>query len=101
VSLAVDTARVGTSAYDDQRAELDARMRVAGHGRRSQARATRASGHLNARERIEQLLDAGSFNETVTAVSAVPADREVRRPTPRSLAPAASKVGAWPWCRTT
>jgi len=36
----------------------------------------RASGQLNARERIDQLLDAGSFSETgQLAVSVLPADR--------------------------
>jgi acetyl-CoA carboxylase carboxyltransferase component len=78
LSPAADTVRAGPSAYDEQRAELDARMRIAlAMGGEAKLAQRRAAGHLNARERIEQLLDAGSFSETgLLAVSAVPSDRD-------------------------
>ncbi len=72
------SAPVSPATYDEQRAELDARMRIAlAMGGEAKLAQRRATGHLNARERIEQLLDAGSFSETgLLAVSSVPADRE-------------------------
>jgi acetyl-CoA carboxylase carboxyltransferase component len=68
---------LGSSPYDEQRAHLDARVGVAlGMGGEAKLAQRRASGHLNARERIEGLLDPGSFSETgLLAVSIVPADR--------------------------
>lgn len=73
-----DVTLAGLSAYDEQRADLDARVRSAlAMGGEAKLAQRRASGHLNARERIEQLLDAGSFSETgLLAVSVVLADRE-------------------------
>ena len=77
-SPAVDTLRASPSAYDEQRAELTARMHIAlAMGGEAKLAQRRATGHLNARERIEQLLDSGSFSETgLLAVSAVPIDRD-------------------------
>jgi acetyl-CoA carboxylase carboxyltransferase component len=77
-SPGTDAKPAGVSAYEEQRAELDARARVAlAMGGEAKLRQRRAGGHLNARERIEQLLDADSFSETgMLAVSAVPGDRE-------------------------
>src|SRR5688500_13482862 len=68
----------GLLDHAEQRAELDARVAVAlAMGGAKKLEQRRASGHLNARERIDQLLDAGSFTEAgLLAVSVVPADRE-------------------------
>ncbi|MGO4326191.1 acyl-CoA carboxylase subunit beta [Cupriavidus sp. 2TAF22] len=71
-----DTA-AGPGSYEAQRARLDARIREAlAMGGEAKLARRRASGHLNARERIAQLLDDGSFSETgMLAVSVLPADR--------------------------
>ncbi|MGA0796652.1 MAG: carboxyl transferase domain-containing protein, partial [Quisquiliibacterium sp.] len=71
-------APAGSSTYEEQRAQLDARVSVAlAMGGEAKLAQRRASGHLNARERIERLLDTGSFRETgQLAVSVVPADRD-------------------------
>ncbi|SFN51498.1 Acetyl-CoA carboxylase, carboxyltransferase component [Variovorax sp. OV329] len=65
------------ATYEAQRAALDARTATAlAMGGQDKLAQRRDSGHLNARERIAQLLDPGSFNETgMLAVSVVPADR--------------------------
>jgi acetyl-CoA carboxylase carboxyltransferase component len=78
LSQVADTVRAGQSTYEAQRTELDARVRTAlAMGGEAKLAQRRASGDLNARERIDQLLDAGSFSETgLLAVSVVPADRE-------------------------
>ncbi|MDM0047953.1 acyl-CoA carboxylase subunit beta [Variovorax sp. J22R115] len=75
---AVNAAAPGASSHGEQRAELDGRIRTAlAMGGADKLAQRRASGHLNARERIDQLLDAGSFSETgMLAVSVLPADRE-------------------------
>src|SRR5450631_4297287 len=77
-SPAANVKAAGLSTYEEQRGQLDARVSVAlAMGGEAKLQKRRASGHLNARERIEQLLDAGSFSETgMLALSAVPADRE-------------------------
>lgn len=64
--------------YEEQRAQLDARVRVAlAMGGAAKLARRRAEGHLNARERIEQLLDGGTFSETgMLAVSVLPSDRD-------------------------
>ena len=71
-------AASGPTSYEEQRAQLDARVRVAlAMGGETKLEQRRAGGHLNARERVEQLLDPGSFSETgMLAVSTLPADRE-------------------------
>jgi len=71
------TAPAGLS-YEEQGAQLEARVGIAlAMGGEAKLAQRRASGHLNARERIEQLLDAGSFGEAgMLTVSVVPADRE-------------------------
>ena len=81
MSTAMTATTAATSSaptHQEQRAELDARVAVAlamGGGAKLAQR--RASGHLNARERIDRLLDAGSFSETgQLAVSVVVADRD-------------------------
>jgi len=77
-TIAAGAGPAGTSSYEEQRAQLDARVGVAlGMGGEAKLAQRRASGHMNARERIDQLLDAGSFSETgQLAVSVVPADRD-------------------------
>jgi hypothetical protein len=93
------TAPAGLS-YEEQGAQLEARVGIAlAMGGEDKLAQRRASGDLNARERIEQLLDAGSFSEA-GMLACLPIAKP-RRPTPRSPAPVASKGGAWPWCRTT
>lgn len=74
---AVNAAGASGSGFEEQRAELDARAREAiAMGGEARLAKRRASGHLNARERVAHLLDAGSFNETgMLAVSAVAGDR--------------------------
>ncbi|MEJ8859664.1 carboxyl transferase domain-containing protein [Variovorax robiniae] len=64
--------------YEEQCAELDTRTRTAlAMGGEAKLAKRHASGHLNARERIKQLLDDGSFNESgMLAVSVVPSDRD-------------------------
>ncbi|MDM0019130.1 acyl-CoA carboxylase subunit beta [Variovorax saccharolyticus] len=76
-SPAVNAAAPAASSFEAQRAELDDRVREAlAMGGEAKLAKRRAGGHLNARERVERLLDAGSFNESgMLAVSAVPADR--------------------------
>jgi acetyl-CoA carboxylase carboxyltransferase component len=78
VQPAADVAAAGVASHQERRALLDARIGVAlGMGGEAKLAQRRASGHLNARERIAQLLDAGSFNETgLLAVSVLPADRD-------------------------
>lgn len=65
------------ATYQDQCAELEQRVQTAlAMGGAAKLAQRHASGHLNARERIAQLLDGGQFNETgMLAVSVVPADR--------------------------
>jgi methylmalonyl-CoA decarboxylase subunit alpha len=74
----MSTTTSGTLSHGEQRAELDARIAVArAMGGEAKLAKRRASGHLNARERIVQLLDDGSFSETgQLAVSVVVADRD-------------------------
>lgn len=72
------TTTLATNTYDEQLAELDTRMQKAlAMGGETKLAQRRESGHLNARERIAQLLDADSFNETgMLTVSVLPADRD-------------------------
>jgi acetyl-CoA carboxylase carboxyltransferase component len=74
----MNTATSATMNHGEQRAELEARAAVAlAMGGAAKLAQRRASGHLNARERIAKLLDEGSFSETgQLAVSVVVADRE-------------------------
>lgn len=78
VGSAVNAAAFGVSSYEEQSAELAQRtLAVLAMGGADKLAQRRASGNLNARERIEQLLDAGSFSETgMLAVSVMPADRD-------------------------
>ena len=75
---AVNGIAAGHSTYLEQMTELDERIRAAcAMGGADKLARRRASGHLNARERIEQLLDADSFSETgLLAVSVLPSDRD-------------------------
>ncbi|MGJ7506451.1 acyl-CoA carboxylase subunit beta [Variovorax sp. GT1P44] len=75
---AVNAAAFDVSSHDGQKAELDRRIHTArSMGGAEKLALRRARGHLDARERIGQLLDAGSFSETgLLAVSAMPADRD-------------------------
>ena len=75
---AVNGVAAGHSTYLEQMTELDERIRAAcAMGGADKLARRRASGHLNARERIEQLLDADSFSETgLLAVSVLPSDRD-------------------------
>ncbi len=75
---AVNAVALAPATYEEQKAELDQRIRTAcAMGGVDKLAQRRASGHLNARERIGQLLDAGSFSETgLLAVSVLPADRD-------------------------
>jgi methylmalonyl-CoA decarboxylase subunit alpha len=68
----------GAPSYEEQAAQLQERVRVAlAMGGQAKLAQRRTSGHLNARERIEQLLDTGSFREAgQLAVSVLPADRD-------------------------
>ncbi|MET0540220.1 MAG: carboxyl transferase domain-containing protein [Variovorax sp.] len=73
----MQTTTTDSLAYATQRDELCAREQVArAMGGEARLAQRRAGGWLNARERIDRLLDVGSFSETgMLAVSAVPADR--------------------------
>lgn len=64
--------------WEVQLAQLDERSRIAlAMGGEAKLAQRRASGALNARERIEHLLDPGSFRESgLLAVSVLPADRD-------------------------
>ena len=90
--------------YAEQADRLDAQVRIAlAMGGEAKLARRRASGQLNARERIAQLLDAGLVQRDRHArrLGAAVRTATARRPTPRSPAPAASKGAAWRWCRTT
>ncbi len=78
VSPVSNDAGTGFATFEEQCAQLEERVRVAlAMGGAAKLEQRRATGNLNARERIEQLLDAGSFSETgMLAVSVLPADRE-------------------------
>jgi acetyl-CoA carboxylase carboxyltransferase component len=69
---------VTTATYSEQSEQFDARVRHAlAMGGSAKLEQRRATGALNARERVERLLDEGSFKEIGTlATSAVAADRE-------------------------
>ncbi|MDM0085433.1 carboxyl transferase domain-containing protein [Variovorax sp. J31P179] len=75
---AAKAVAAGLSSYEEQRAHLDARVLDAlAMGGEAKLAKRRANGHLNARERIGHLLDAGTFSETgMLAVSVLPADRD-------------------------
>ncbi|MDM0015800.1 carboxyl transferase domain-containing protein [Variovorax sp. J22P168] len=66
-----------TGDFDEQGAQLEIRVALAlAMGGPDKLAQRRASGALNARERIEGLLDAGTFDESgMLAVSVVPGDR--------------------------
>ncbi|SIO72671.1 Acetyl-CoA carboxylase, carboxyltransferase component [Burkholderia sp. GAS332] len=67
-----------TATYSEQSEQFDARLRHAlAMGGSAKLEQRRATGALNARERVERLLDEGSFKEIgMLATSAVAADRE-------------------------